>query len=121
MGATTPWWRVEVQPGDEVSVHTTYDVSKADWYEGMGIMPVMVYEGTGVGGNDAINGTIPQAEELTHGHLAENDYHGGAATGLPDPSLLPSAQAPSGPITIDDFLYEPGDLTASAVNPLALF
>jgi RTX calcium-binding nonapeptide repeat (4 copies) len=117
MGGTTPWWRVEVQPGDKLSVHATYDVSEADWYEGMGIMPVMVYAGTGVGGQDALSTNIPQAEELTHGHLAENNHHGGAATGLPDPSLLPSAPAPSGPVEIDDFLYEPGDLTTSAVNP----
>ena len=117
MGATTPQWRVKVQAGDKVTVHTTYDVSKADWYEGMGIMPVMVYNGTDVGGVDAINGAIPQDEELTHSHLAENDNHGGASTGLPDPSLLQSAPAPDGPIEIDDFLYEPGDLTAGAVNP----
>jgi RTX calcium-binding nonapeptide repeat (4 copies) len=117
MGATTSDWRVKVQPGDRVSVHTTYDVSKADWYEGMGIMPVMVYAGTDVGGEDALSPNIPQTGELTHGHLAENDNHGGTSTGLPNPSLLPSAPAPSGPIEIDDFLYEPGDLTTSAVNP----
>jgi plastocyanin len=117
MGATTPGWRVELQPGDQLSVHTTYDVSKADWYEGMGIMPVMVYAGTDVGGEDAFSANIPQTEQRTHSHLAENDNHGGAATGLPDPSQLPSAPAPSGPIEIDDFLYEPGDLTTSAVNP----
>jgi plastocyanin len=117
MGATTEGWRVRVQPGDEVSVHTTYDVSQADWYEGMGIMPVMVYPGTDVGGEDALSANIPQAEELTHGHLAENDHHGGGSTGLPNPSLLPSAPAPSGPVEIDDFLYEPGDLASSFVNP----
>jgi plastocyanin len=117
MGATTPEWRVELQPGDQLSVHTTYDVSKADWYEGMGIMPVMVYAGTDVGGEDAFSANIPQTEQRTHSHLAENDNHGGAATGLPDPSQLPSAPAPSGPVEIDDFLYEPGDLTTSAVNP----
>jgi plastocyanin len=117
MGATTPGWRVELQPGDQLSVHTTYDVSKADWYEGMGIMPVMVYAGTDVGGEDAFSANIPQTEQRTHSHLAENDNHGGAATGLPDPSQLSSAPAPSGPIEIDDFLYEPGDLTTSAVNP----
>jgi plastocyanin len=117
MGATTPGWRVKVQPGDQVTVHTTYDVSEADWYEGMGIMPVMVYAGTDVGGVDAINGSIPQEELLTHSHLAENDNHGGESTGLPDPSLLPSAPAPDGPIEIDDFLYEPGDLASSFTNP----
>jgi RTX calcium-binding nonapeptide repeat (4 copies) len=117
MGATTPGWRVKLQPGDQVSVHTTYDVSEADWYEGMGIMPVTVYAGTDVGGKDALSASIPQTEVLTHGHLAENDNHGGGATGLPDPTLLPSAPAPVGPVEIDDFLYEPGDLASSFTNP----
>lgn len=117
MGATTPEWRVAVQPGDRVSVHTTYDVRRADWYEGMGIMPVMVYEGTGVGGVDAMTGNIPQREERTHGHLAENNNHGGGSTGLPNPSKLPSAAAPDDPVEIDDFLYERGDLTSSFTNP----
>ena len=118
MGATTPEWRVEVQPGDKVTVHTTYDVSEADWYEGMGIMPVMLYNGTGLeGAVDALSANIPQEEERTHGHLAENDYHGGGSTGLPNSSLLPSAPAPDGPIEIDDFLYERGDLASSFTNP----
>ena len=50
MGATPPSWRVQVQAGDTVSVHATYDTRRADWYEVMGIMPVAVYNGTDVGG-----------------------------------------------------------------------
>ena len=46
MGATPPSWRVQVKAGDTVSVHATYDTTRADWYEVMGIMPVAVYDGT---------------------------------------------------------------------------
>ena len=50
MGATPPDWRVKLPAGDKLSVHATYDTSKASWYEVMGIMPVAVYNGTDVGG-----------------------------------------------------------------------
>ena len=49
MGATPPAWRVQVKAGDKVSVHATYDTTRSDWYEVMGIMPVAVYNGTDVG------------------------------------------------------------------------
>ena len=50
MGATPRDWRVKVPAGDKLSVHATYDTSRASWYEVMGIMPVAVYNGTDVGG-----------------------------------------------------------------------
>ena len=77
MGATPESWRVQLEAGDRLTVHTTYDSERADWYEVMGIMPVAVYNGHDVGGKDALDPTIPQTEALTHGHLAENDNHGG--------------------------------------------
>ena len=46
-------WRVKVKAGDTVSVHATYDTTRSDWYEVMGIMPIAVYNGTDVGGKDA--------------------------------------------------------------------
>jgi plastocyanin len=104
-------WRVKLQTGDKLSVHTTYDTSRADWYEVMGIMPVAVYYGTDVGGVDAISGNPPQTEELTHTHLAENDNHGGEPSGMPDPLSLPSVAAPSKGIHIKKFSYL-GDLAA---------
>ena len=69
-----------LQPGDKLSVHATYDTKRASWYEVMGIMPVAVYDGTGVGGRDAFSKKIPEKGVLTHGHLAENNHHGGAPT-----------------------------------------
>jgi hypothetical protein len=119
MGATPDDWRVKLQAGDELSVHSTYDVGKADWYEVMGIMPVAVYDGTDVGGLGAFSDQIPQQGVLTHTHLAENNNHGGNATGLPDPALLPGAPTPANPIGIEDYDYAQGDLdgAGSLANP----
>src|SRR5262249_17073962 len=102
-------WRVQVKAGDNLSVHATYDTKRADWYEGMGIMPVAVYDGTLPGDpavKDAQDPTIPQTEVLTHGHLHENDNHGGEPTGVADPFSLPSAPVPNGTIGIQSFAYQ---------------
>ena len=105
MGATPPSWRVQLQTGDKLNIHTTYDTKKADWYEVMGIMPVAVYNGADVGGEDAITGNVPQEEQLTHGHLRENDNHGGAPTNLPDPLQLPGVPTTDGQVDIKSFTY----------------
>jgi plastocyanin len=126
MGGTTPEWKVQVEPGDKVSVHATYDTRRADWYEVMGIMPVAVYDGTLAGSQDAQDpacpdgsnppGCIPQKQVLTHSHLAENDNHGGSPTGAPDPFSLPSAPAPNNTIGIQQFAYR-GDPSAGPSVP----
>jgi plastocyanin len=123
MGSTPSDWRVTVRPGDKLSVHATYDLKRADWYEVMGIMPVAVYDGTNVGGVDALSPEVPHNGVLTHGHLAENNHHGGQPTNLPDARLLPNGPAPTGPIGIEAYEYEQGDLDAagSAVNPPTIF
>ena len=119
MGGTPPDWKVQVEPGDKVSVHATYDTRRADWYEVMGIMPIAVYDGTLPGDpavKDAQAGDIPQDEVLTHGHLSENDNHGGTPTGAPDPFSLPSAPAPNNTIGIQSFAYR-GDPSAGPSVP----
>ncbi len=113
MQGTPPNWRVQLQPGDNLSVHATYDTKRASWYEVMGIMPVAVYDGTGVGGDDAFSRNIPKRGVLTHGHLAENDHHGGKPSGLPNPLDLPNGPVPRGPIEIRDYQYSAGDLYGS--------
>jgi plastocyanin len=113
MKGTPADWRVQLQPGDALSVHATYDTRRASWYEVMGIMPVAVYDGTGVGGVDAFSPNLPKRGVLTHGHLAENDHHGGKPSGLPNPLELPGGPTPSGPIRIRDYQYSRGDLYAS--------
>jgi plastocyanin len=85
----------------------------------MGIMPVAVYDGTLPGDpdvKDAQANDIPQNEILTHGHLSENDNHGGDPTGAPDPFSLPSAPAPNNTIGIQSFAYQ-GDPTAGPSVP----
>ena len=105
MGGTPPSWRVQVKANDTVSVHATYDTRRADWYEVMGIMPVAVYDGT-LPGKDGQDTTLSQTQGvLTHGHLAENDNHGGDPTGAPDPLALPSVAVPGGTIGIQQFAY----------------
>jgi plastocyanin len=119
MGATTPSWRVTVPANtDTISVHATYDTRRADWYEVMGIMPVAVYNGTLTGPTvkDAQDTTIPQTQVLTHGHLSENDNHGGDPTGAPDPLSLYSAPAPNNTINIQSFAYH-GDPNAGQSVP----
>jgi hypothetical protein len=110
MSGTRPGWRVQLQAGDQLSVHATYDTEKANWYEVMGIMPVAVYDGTDVGGVDAISGDIKKKGILTHGHLAENDNHGGDKIGLPNPLDLSNGPTPTGPIDIANYSYSQGDL-----------
>ncbi len=118
MGATRPDWRVKLKAGDNLSVHSTYNSQRADWYEVMGIMPVAVYDGTDAGGVGAFSKNLDQDERLTHGHLNENRVHGGKSTFLPDPTKL-AAVSPFNPIAIQDYKYQQGDLagTGGAARP----
>ena len=132
MKGTSPDWRVQVNAGDTLSVHATYDTSRADWYEVMGIMPIAVYHGTISGSQDAQDpacatpntspppaGCIPEDGVETHGHLAENDNHGGESTGAADPFSLPSAPSPGNTVNILSFAYHAGNagLTVPTIQP----
>ncbi len=113
MGATPRDWRVKLRPGDKLSVHATYDTSRADWYEVMGIMPVAVYNGTDVGGTGAFSDKIPHRGVLTHGHLSENRHHGGGPTAAyRDPLKLPDGPFTTGPVDIQGYVYSQGDLSS---------
>ena len=83
MTATRSNWRVKVKRGDVLSVQATYDSKRASWYESMGIMPVAFAPGA-PGGVDPFSGKLERRGRLTHGHLKENDNHGGEPGGLPD-------------------------------------
>jgi hypothetical protein len=109
MEGTPPEWRVAVQPGDVVKVHAVYDVSKASWYESMGIMPIGIVEG-GTEGYDPFDPALPMKGVLTHGRLKENIDGGGRFTGLPNPMKLHDGPRTSG-VKIEDFVYGQGDLT----------
>ena len=110
MTGTPPDWRVGVRRGDVLSVSATYDARRASWYESMGIMPVAFNPGGT--GPDPFAVNVNVAGEVTHGPLAENRNHGGGPGGLPDPSRLLSAPAPTRrTVAVKGFAYGRGDLS----------
>ena len=86
MTATRDDWAVAVQPGDVLKISATYDTSRASWYESMGLAVVWMYNGPG--GDDPFVKKVDQPGVLTHGHLPENNNHGGKKTTLKDPRKL---------------------------------
>ncbi|HEV2062002.1 MAG TPA: hypothetical protein VGR12_04040 [Solirubrobacteraceae bacterium] len=110
MTVTKPDWRVKVSPGDELRLSATYDTTRAAWYESMGINFVWYVDGHTPDAKDPFVEPVSARGEITHGHLPENDNHGGGRIGLPDPRRLLA-----GPVTravrIEDFVYGRGDLT----------
>jgi hypothetical protein len=111
MEATPADWKIALKPGDVVQLHVVYDVSKASWYESMGIMPVMVQRNS-TDGLDPFVDEIPMNGALTHGRLAENIAHGGGYAGLPNPLKLLNGPVTKGQLKIDGFVYGQGDLTS---------
>lgn len=102
-------WRVAVRKGDVVTVHATYDTSRASWYESMGIMPLAWQPGGA--GTDPFSRRIRTRGKVTHGPLNENRNHGGGAFGLPDPRRLKDGSSLArGSVQVKDFLYGRGDL-----------
>jgi hypothetical protein len=126
MTATTKNWRPHVNAGDVMRVSTTYETKRASWYESMGIM--VVWEAwddqagldpfTGVryahphasAGLDPFARTLNETGHVTHGHLAENNHHGGTPWLTIDPNTLRSCKTHA--VTIAGFLFTPGDLEA---------
>jgi len=115
MGTSVDKWRVKLKQGDKLDVNVTYDTSKASWYESMGIMPLSVYYGESAGGVDWTKTALPQTQALTHGHLAENNGHGGKTQpGAVNPLTLANGTASDGStIAIKDFIYALGDFSNS--------
>ena len=113
MTVTPVDWRVGLRKGDVLSVSGTYDTRKASWYESMAIMPTMwVPGGTGA---DPFTTDVDVEGPVTHGHLPENNGHGGGRlSGLSDPRELLSRPVPrGGAVAIRGFVYGQGDLSAT--------
>jgi hypothetical protein len=109
MTGTRPDWRVKLRRGDVLRVSATYDTTRGAWWESMGIMiAFMADRGPGV---DPFTRRVNYRGTVTHGHLPENDNHGGEPTGLPDPRQLPDGAANPGNLDIVDFKYQFGDLS----------
>ncbi|MCU1391613.1 MAG: hypothetical protein JWM34_41 [Ilumatobacteraceae bacterium] len=120
MSATPPTWRVAVKAGDVLSTTATYDSSSSSWYESMGIMVVWMADAPTAGEGpapDPFVTPVDVAGQLTHGHLPENDNHGGATdvqykNSLDEPSVPAAAT-----ISIDAYVYGQGDMLASSSIP----
>jgi len=110
-------WRVGVRKGDVLRVSTTYDTSRASWYESMGLM--LAYLADDSSGPDPFRRHVFTTGAITHGHLAAADNHGGRRTGLRDPRSAPDGSTFSNGVAIGDFSYLPGDLAAGGAlaNP----
>ncbi len=118
MSGTPADWKVAVHKGDTLSITTTYDTRDASWYESMGIMVVWMAVGDTTGQNPFTT-PVDVKGVLTHGHLAENDNHGGKpdTSDFEDVMNLPSHVLPSGSVLpISDFAYE-GDMSEAATIP----
>ena len=104
-------WRVGLRRGDVLRVSTTYDTSRASWYESMGL--VLAYMADGRGGPDPFKHRVYTTGAITHGHLTAANNHGGRPTGLRDPRSAPDGSTIDNGIGIADFTYMPGDLASS--------
>ncbi len=109
MTATPRDWRVKLRRGDVLSTSATYDTSRAAWWESMGIM--VAYMARGGPGDNPFTTKVNRRGAVTHGHLPENDNHGGGRTGLPDPRTLPDGAENPGFVDLLDFKYQLGDLS----------
>jgi hypothetical protein len=117
MTVAKPGWRAGLKKGDRLRVSATYESERASWYESMGI--VVAFMADGVGGPDPFLTPPELTGQVTHGHLAENDNHGGQPQGLADPRTLPDGQTLDNRVGIGGFTYIPGNqgLTGGFGNP----
>jgi plastocyanin len=119
MGATMGDWRVRVQAGDHLRVSATYETKRASWYEAMGIMVVYWAPDAGghsVPGRNPFRRAIDLRSRLTHGHLRENNHHGGGSLGVSDPRRRPGRDFGRS-VQIKYYTYKPGDLYSSHFIP----
>jgi plastocyanin len=113
MTATAPDWRVHVQPGEQLRISATYETRRASWYESMGIMVVWeAWDDTA--GIDPFAHKLDQRGHVTHGHLPENNHHGGNASLGVNLKKFPACRTDK--VLIVGFSYTPGDFTASGRN-----
>ncbi len=106
-------WRVQIEPGDMLSVSATYDTSRASWYESMGLMVLWIADGTG--GPDPFTTKVDRPGRTTHGELPENRNHGGEPSHLEDARR--AAGVPATAVDVADFFYEVGDLNDDGPIP----
>ncbi len=119
MTNTPPDWRVAIKKGDILWTTATYNSKIGSWYEAMGIMSALT-TATPDGGLDPFTHDVAVKGLVNHGHLPENDNHGGGKAILPNAVTLPDGPlTDAGKVPIDNFIYGQGDLTlgGSRRNP----
>jgi hypothetical protein len=109
MTGTPRNWRVKVRKGDVLSTSATYETRRASWWESMGIM--VTYMADRGPGKNPFKTKVNRPGRITHGHLAENNNHGGTRGSLPDARALPDGADNPGFVDIANFKYQLGDLT----------
>jgi hypothetical protein len=114
MGATAADWRPQVKAGDVLSVSASYETRRASWYESMGIMVVWEAWKNARGSVNPFAHRVDQKEHLTHGHLAENNHHGGSDWVGVNLSTLPGCDPKQ--VAIQNFNYNPGGFYSSGKN-----
>jgi plastocyanin len=110
MTATPRRWRVAIRKGDVLSISGTYNSARASWYESMAIMPLAITTAP-AGGANPFRTNVDVKGVLTHGHLPENDTHGGGPGALRNAVKLPDGPR-AGTVDISSFLYGQGDLSS---------
>jgi hypothetical protein len=115
MTVTKPDWRVRIQPGDKLRLNAVYDSQQASWYENMGIVMAWVAPTDQSGPDPFATGeaAVTTEGQITHGHLAENDHHGGGV-GRPLPRRVGRVVSQ---VDVRNFLYRPGDLSTATAIP----
>jgi plastocyanin len=125
-----PYWGVRVRPGDVLRSNATYETRFQSTYENMGIAVALIAPHTRKGkptapGLNPFRARIdrtracrsrglrgkrralcPNGSAVTHGPLPENDYWGG-----PKGKWTAERGLPASSVTINDFIYTPGDLS----------
>jgi plastocyanin len=114
MQGTSSDWRPSVKAGDTLSVSATYETRRASWYESMGIMVVWEAWDKANGATDPFTHKLDQSGHLTHGHLAENNHHGGTLQVGQNPKTMPNCTADQ--VTIRHYQYNPGGFFAAGKN-----
>ncbi len=116
MTATPRDWRVQLKPGDVLRISATYETRRASWYESMGIMVAWEAWGDTTGIN-AFAHKLDERGHITHGHLRENNHHGGSAALYVNPAKLASCSRKR--VLIAGFTFVPGDLSSAGAGTCA--
>ena len=120
MSATPDNWRVQVHKGDKLAITATYESKHRVVVRGHGNHG-RVDGARATRGTDPFTTSVNAPGILTHGHLPENDNHGGPTPDTKhyvDLTKLPSHMVPNGyVIDISNFTYASGDMSIATSVP----